>query len=197
LLRQFDRVTIAAFLQLFQPGRFIEGYVLESKPEQAPNPESRVVLDHARDAFGLNRVRLIWRMLPIDRRTAVRGEEMIDQELRRLGIGVLAPLSPGEEEAWPSNLEGGWHQIGTTRAHEDPKRGVVDANGKVHGMSNLFIAGSSIFPTSGVAPPTLTIVALALRLADHLRRVFTRGVAERQGATATARTEPALAAVSS
>jgi choline dehydrogenase-like flavoprotein len=172
IARELDKVTMAAFLQLLQPNRLVSGYILESKSEQAPNRDSRVTLDSARDAFGLNRVRLDWRMLPIDRRTVIRGEEIIDGELRRLGIGDLAPLGPGETEGWPANLEGGWHQIGTTRAHADPKHGVVDAHGKVHGMSNLFIAGSSVFPTSGAAPPTLTIIALALRLADHLKAML-------------------------
>jgi choline dehydrogenase-like flavoprotein len=169
IARQFDRVTLAAFLQYFQPGRFISGFILESKSEQAPNPDSRVTLDHAHDAFGLNRVKLDWRMLPIDRRTVVRAEAIIEDELVRLGIGTLAPLDPAEIEGWPANLEGGWHQIGTTRADNDPKHGVVDAQGQVHGMVNLFIAGSSTFPTAGAAPPTLTIVAMALRLAQHLR----------------------------
>jgi choline dehydrogenase-like flavoprotein len=59
--------------------------------------------------------------------------------------------------------------MGTTRMHPDPRRGVVDANGRVHGIANLYVAGSSVFPTSGSANPTLTIVALALRLADHLQ----------------------------
>ncbi len=111
-------------------------------------------------------------MLPIDRRTVVRAEAIIEEELRRLSIGRLAPLDQAESEGWPTNLEGGWHQIGTTRADNDPKRGVVDAQGRVHGMDNLFIAGSSTFPTAGAAPPTLTIVAMALRLAQHLRRRF-------------------------
>jgi choline dehydrogenase-like flavoprotein len=170
IARQFDRVTLAAFLQYFQPDRFISGFVVESKSEQAPNRDSRVALDHARDAFGLNRVKLDWRMLPIDRRTVVRAETIIEEELRRLGIGTLAPLEPAEIEGWPVNLEGGWHQIGTTRTDDDPKRGVVDAQGRIHGMANLFVAGSSTFPTAGAAPPTLTIVAMALRLAEHLRR---------------------------
>jgi choline dehydrogenase-like flavoprotein len=174
MVRQFDKMTIAAALGLLQPSRFISGFVLESKPEQAPNRESRVALDDKRDAFGLNRVKLDWRMLPIDRRTAVRGEELIDAELRRLGIGEVAPLAPAEIESWPANLEGGWHQLGTTRMNGDARHGVVDANGRVHGMSNLYVTGGSIFPTGGVAPPTLTIVALAVRLAHHLRDQFLR-----------------------
>jgi choline dehydrogenase-like flavoprotein len=170
IAREFDKVTIAAVLQLLQPHRLISGYILESKGEQAPNAESRITLQRVRDPFGLNRVQVDWRMLPEDRRTTVRGEEIIGEELARLGIGALLPLPPSEEEeAWPDNLEGGWHQIGTTRMHDDPRQGVVDRDGLVHGMSNLFVAGSSVFPTGGVAPPTLTIVALALRLASHLK----------------------------
>jgi len=181
MVRQFDRMTIAAFLRLFQPDRFIRGFVLESKSEQAPNPDSRVSLDDARDAFGLRRVKLDWRMLPIDRRTAVRGEEIVEAELGRLGIGGLAPLPPAEIEGWPDNLEGGWHQLGTTRMHADAEHGVVDANGRVHGMSNLFIAGGSVFPTGGAAPPTLTIVALALRLASHFKQDLFRGGSSQSG----------------
>jgi choline dehydrogenase-like flavoprotein len=172
IARQLDRATIAAMLRIIQPNRFITGFVLESKPEQSPNPESRVALDNARDAFGLRRVKLDWRMLPIDRRTAVRGEEIVDAELRRLGIGRTAPLLPEETEGWPSNLKGSWHQLGTTRMHADPKHGVVDANGRVHGVSNLFIAGGSVFPTVGTAPPTLTVIALVVRLASHLKQTF-------------------------
>jgi choline dehydrogenase-like flavoprotein len=182
IARQFERVTLAAFLQYFQPDRFIPGFVLESKSEQAPNPDSRVTLDHPRDAFGLNRVKLDWRMLPIDRRTVVRAEEIIGDELGRLGIGRLEPLPPEEIEGWPSNLEGGWHQIGTTRAADDPKRGVVDRDCRIHGMANLYVAGSSVFPTAGAAPPTLTIVAMALRLAGHLRRIMGIGTPTRREA---------------
>ena len=195
IARQFDRVTLAAFLQYFQPARFISGFILESKSEQAPNPNSRVTLDHPRDAFGLNRVKLDWRMLPIDRRTVVRAEEIIGQELERLGIGRLAPLPPEEIEGWPANLEGGWHQIGTTRANDDPKRGVVDRDGRIHGIANLYVAGSSVFPTGGAAPPTLTIIAMALRLAGHLRRVMGLGAPTRRETALPAEnraTEPAL-----
>ncbi len=170
MLKRFDQVAVAGVLRLFQPNRFIKGFVLESKPEQAPNRNSRITLDDARDAFGLRRVKVDWRMLPIDRRTVVRGEEIIDAELRRMGIGSLVPLPETEIEAWPDSLEGGWHQLGTTRMHADAEHGVVDPNSRVHGMSNLYIAGGSVFPTSGTAPPTLTIVALALRLAAHLKQ---------------------------
>jgi len=170
LIVDLPRVSVAGVLRLLQPNRFISGFLLESKPEQAPNRDSRVSLDGALDAFGLRRVKLDWRTLPIDRQTTLRGEEIIDAELRRLEIGSVAPLKPSEIEEWPDTLEGGWHQLGTTRMHVDPKQGVVDANASVHGMANLSIAGGSVFPTGGSGPPTLTIVALTLRLADRLRR---------------------------
>jgi choline dehydrogenase-like flavoprotein len=70
----------------------------------------------------------------------------------------------------PNSLAaGGWHHMGTTRMHDDPKQGVVDANCRVHGLDNLYVAGSAAFTTSGVANPTLTLIALSLRLSDHLR----------------------------
>ena len=71
-------------------------------------------------------------------------------------------------EIWPKNIVGCWHHMGTTRMDCDPAKGVVDSNCRVHGISNLFIAGSSVFPTVGSDMPTITIVALALRLADQL-----------------------------
>ena len=74
-----------------------------------------------------------------------------------------------EADPWPTSVRGARHHMGTTRMHADPHRGVVDADCRVHGIANLYVAGSSVFPTSGAANPTLTIVALALRLAGHLQ----------------------------
>jgi choline dehydrogenase-like flavoprotein len=67
---------------------------------------------------------------------------------------------------------GGYHHMGTTRMAEDPRRGVTDARTRVHGIGNLYVAGSSLFPTSGWANPTLTIVALALRTADEVSKAL-------------------------
>jgi choline dehydrogenase-like flavoprotein len=118
----------------------------------------------------LNRVRLDWRFSELDRRTIRRAEEIISEEMKRVGVGrVISGIGGDDNHAWLHDSLWGWHQMGTTRMHEDPRQGVVDADCKVHGMANLYIAGSSIFPTGGSNLPTLTIVALALRLADHLR----------------------------
>jgi choline dehydrogenase-like flavoprotein len=169
MLQRPDKMTLAVLAQVLKTDRLIAGFVLESKPEQAPNRDSRITLQEKRDPFGLPRARVDWRLLPIDRRTVMRAEELIDAELERLHMGRLAPAKPEEHEAWPSNLIGGWHQIGTTRAHSDPRQGVVDADCRVHGIDNLFVAGASVFPTGGSVSPTPTILALALRLADHLK----------------------------
>ncbi len=172
MLLEPHKVIAAALAHGLHFERFNAGVAVESKPEQAPNFASRVLLQDERDPFGLPRARVDWRLLPIDRRTVVRAEALIDGELRRLDLGSLAPLPPQESAAWPTDFAGGWHQIGTTRAHRDPKRGVVDADCRVHGIGNLHVAGASVFPTGGAVSPSPTIIALALRLAEHLKRTI-------------------------
>jgi choline dehydrogenase-like flavoprotein len=142
--------------------------VLGGACEQAPDPESRVVLGPERDALGMPRAQLNWRLGQGDRDSLYRVLRGIGRELGALGIGRLRPLI-GPDEDWPEEVLGGNHHMGTTRMARDPKQGVVDADCKVHGIANLYIAGSSVFPTGGSANPTLTLVALALRLANHLQ----------------------------
>ncbi|HEX5816212.1 MAG TPA: GMC family oxidoreductase [Methylomirabilota bacterium] len=154
----------------------IRRYPVKNVMEQAPNPESRVVLTGGRDPLGCPRVALHWRLTALDKRTAHRAHAVLDEALRRAGVGRLQSALGGPEDPWPPGLRGARHHMGTTRMHPDPGRGVVDADGRVHGVANLYLAGSSVFPTSGSANPTLTIVALALRLADHLERVVKAGV---------------------
>jgi choline dehydrogenase-like flavoprotein len=96
--------------------------------------------------------------------------EIIGMELGRAGLGRLQIKIDDSDTTWPEDLVGASHHMGTTRMSENPKQGVVDKNCQVHGISNLFIAGSSVFPTAGSGTPTLMIVALALRLADHIKR---------------------------
>jgi choline dehydrogenase-like flavoprotein len=141
--------------------------------EPMPNPDSRVTLTAERDRLGQNRVRLDWRLSRSDKRTIRRAQEIIGIELGRARLGRLMVMLDSDDTSWPSSLEHGLgHHMGTTRMHIDPKRGVVDQNCQVHGIANLFVAGSSVFPTYGYSPPTLTIVALALRLADHVKKRF-------------------------
>jgi len=77
-----------------------------------------------------------------------------------------------EDNSIPEDIHGGYHHMGTTRMNNDPKKGVVDENCKVHGIENLYIAGSSVLPTVGYANPTLTIAALSLRLADYVKNRY-------------------------
>jgi choline dehydrogenase-like flavoprotein len=140
---------------------------LNHKTEQVPNPNSRITLADERDALGRNRVRLDWQFTPLDIRSIIRAQEIIDEELRQSGLGRLEIELKGETP--PPDIHGGWHHMGTTRMNTDPKKGVVDENCQVHGISNLFIAGPSVFPTGGYANPVLTTVALSLRMADYVK----------------------------
>lgn len=138
--------------------------------EQEPNPMSRVTLSRERDALGLNRARIDWRLTPLDRRTREVAVRTVAAELGRLDAGRVR-VAPWLEQGdgLSDNVEDYNHHMGTTRMADDPKQGVVNRHCRVHGLANLYVAGSSVFPTSGFVNPTLTIVALALRLADHLK----------------------------
>lgn len=140
--------------------------------EQAPNPSSRVVLGDDYDQLGMRKILLDWRLSDIDIKTTQRLLNNLGHELGRLGRGRLRLLSVASESDQrdpQSEISGGFHHMGTTRMASSPKDGVVDANAKVFDTKNLYVAGSSLFPTGGCANPTLTIVSLALRLANHLQ----------------------------
>jgi choline dehydrogenase-like flavoprotein len=140
--------------------------------EQLPNPQSRILLSEQRDRLGMNGVQLDWRLSPMDTESAIRSQEILDQEFKRAGLGRLYTLLDADTP--PQRIRGGWHHMGTTRMHVDPRKGIVDENSRIHGISNLFIAGPSVFPTSGYANPSLTIIALAVRLADHIKQLMER-----------------------
>ncbi|MEA2472668.1 MAG: hypothetical protein QOE06_583 [Thermoleophilaceae bacterium] len=165
--------------------RFVHGRSPAARPaaiwlqvhcEQAPNRESRVALARERDATGVNVARLDRRLTDLERRTAATMAETVGAELHRLGLAEAElPVwlqEPGGD--WAARFSDSYHRIGTTRMSDDPARGVVDRDCRVHGVDGLYVAGSSVFPTGGFANPTLTIVALALRLADHLMRTSLR-----------------------
>ena len=139
--------------------------------ETTPNPDNRVVLDREKDALGMNRVKLAWKTSPDDIATMRRAMTAVGEALGRSGLGRLKIEFEEGATSWGSSQGWGCHHMGTTRMHDQATRGVVDRDCRVHGVSNLFIAGSSVFPTSGAANPTLTLIALSLRLADHLREL--------------------------
>lgn len=167
---------------------------LQVLAEQALDPESRVTLGSATDALGMKRIRLNWRYSTYDKAAAVSGLRTMAAELGALGLGRLQVL-PGAvtfgrpdfdpvelinfygtdpDDINPTNFPVGvgFHHLCTTRMSADPRSGVVDADCRVHEVDNLWIGGSSVFATGGVATPTFTIVALAVRLAEHLRAIL-------------------------
>ena len=144
-------------------------FVLDVRSEQAPNPESRITLSSERDALGIPRADLHWALSAIDKRSVRRSQEIVAQDLARSGLGRFR-ITLDDSPRFPEKMEGGCHHLGTTRMHEDPRQGVVDRDCRVHGIHDLFLAGSSVFTTGSSANPTLTIVALALRLAETLQR---------------------------
>ena len=144
--------------------------------EQAPNPDSRVTLGERVDALGQRVARLDWRLGEAEIETARRFVKVVCGEMERLGLASVDDgafsLSddPGELSGVVVDIG---HHMGTTRMATDPAHGVVDSNCTVHGVQNLHVASCSVFPTSGVSNPTFTMLALSVRLADHLARALT------------------------
>ncbi len=172
VIADVDDIAVGAYSKLRRGFIAVHTLAVQTQTESIPNPESRVSLITERDALGLNRVKLDWRMTSFDKQAIRRALLIVGQELGRAGLGRLRIDMDDNDSTWPPTLQVGHHHMGTTRMHTNAKMGVVDANCCVHGMRNLFVAGSSVFPTSGSANPTLTIVALATRLADHLTRIL-------------------------
>ena len=141
--------------------------------ETVPRRVSRVTLDRRADGLGTARAIVDWRVGEAELRTAEVFARRLDVLLRRRGLGYLDlsgfPLSR-DLDRLSERVGGGCHHMGTTRMSNDPRTGVVDRDCRVHGVENLFIAGSAVFPTSGWSNPTLTLLAVGLRLADRLRR---------------------------
>jgi choline dehydrogenase-like flavoprotein len=189
-MANLDEVAVAAWQRFIQGRKTVQTvtYIgLFGCTDPVPNPNSRVLLDNeAVDAFGMPRAMLDWRLTELDHVSLRKLAEVIGAELARNGLGRLKLHDWFTEELgdnwmvhfhdsseakrfsymdWISN-----HNIGTTRMADDPRQGVVDRNCKLHDVDNFWIAGSSVFPTSGSAQPTFSIVALALRLADHLEQ---------------------------
>jgi choline dehydrogenase-like flavoprotein len=142
------------------PKRVFDGFTILLNLEQTPSPENRVALTQRRDVLGVPRPELHWRWHPADHTRLTRLRDVVARELAELGRIELAADAMPDPNAH--------HHAGTTRMHVDVAHGVVDANCRVHGVDNVFVAGASTFPTAGFVNPVLTIVALAARLADHL-----------------------------
>ncbi|MDZ4701617.1 MAG: GMC family oxidoreductase [Rhodothermales bacterium] len=146
-------------------------FQLQARMEQSPNRDSRVFLARETDELGMPRLTLDWRLTALEKHSLRRTFEVIGEEAGKVGLGRVQLLDwlTTDDPMWTPNLGGGWHHMGTTRMHDDPKQGVVDPNGTVHGIHNLHVASSSTFTTAGASNPTLTIIAMTMRLSDRLK----------------------------
>ncbi len=143
-------------------------FTLEIHSEQIPNPDSRITLITEKDTLGMPKVNIDWRYLPEDIQSVEKTLDVFVEEFQKSGVGVFEFNKAQLEEDLTRFGAYGGHHIGTARMGNDPTTSVVDQHCKVHDLDNLYIASSAVFPTSSQANPTLTIVALSLRLADHL-----------------------------
>ena len=145
------------------------GVFLQVWLEQVPNPELGVSLSPVTDSLGCRRAEIRWGTDDLELETSRQLTRWIADDLSRLGRAEVRPLPPMyDDDAWREQVIDAFHPSGTTRMATDAALGVVDVDLQVHGVRGLFVLGSSVFPTAGYANPTLTIVALAIRLADHL-----------------------------
>ncbi len=154
------------FLVKSSDGRYALHYIAE----HAPTPESCIKLSDRKDALGLPFLDIDLRYSEIDAGSVLRAHELLDQSLRQAGLGLLEYRVPDERRIASilQQARDGFHQMGTTRMGLSPADSVVDVDCRVHGVENLYVSSSSVFPTSGQANPTFPAVALSLRVAAHL-----------------------------
>jgi len=146
-------------------------YTLGCGMELAPDPDRRLTLGVEKDALGMPRLQLDMRISDSDFARYRQTIAELGRQLLGARSGMIRLLHTTRAE-WLSVMDWGNHHMGTTRMHVDPRQGVVDANSRVHGVANLYVAGSSVFPTYGASNPTLNMIALTLRLADHIKGQF-------------------------
>ena len=148
-------------------------FVLNHRIEQAPNPSSRIVLLDERDELGRRLVGVDWHLSDVDVRTFEVGQAHALEYLESIGASRIR-ASQVSESVLADAGSTYWHNMGTTRMSTHPSDGVVDPNCRVHGVDNLYVAGSSVFCRGTFSPPTMTIVAFGLRLAAHLQESWSR-----------------------
>jgi choline dehydrogenase-like flavoprotein len=148
----------------------LDGALLQGICEQAPEPSNRVTLASTRDPFGQPRARINWRPGDAARRTLMRMGELAQDAFPQAGLPPPVPYDwIAERHLERAVVTDSGHTMGTTRMSDSPSTGVVDTDCRLHEVTGLYVAGGSVMPTSGHANPTLMMVALAIRLADHLR----------------------------
>jgi choline dehydrogenase-like flavoprotein len=143
-------------------------YPLDINAEDSPTPDNHLYLTHARDRFGTRQVGVKWKPSASDFESIATSCRLLRNAFAASGAGVYQFDDARLDDEVRKFMPIGGHHIGVTRMSRSPREGVVDPQCRVHGTANLFVASASVFPTSGYASPTLTIVALSIRLADHL-----------------------------
>lgn len=181
-LKEFSYTrTQGGWSRLKSKERKFSSFEVRACTEQAPSPDIRVTLGSECDRLGLRKIQPIrWHWSEIEINSILRLQQIFKAEIAHARLGQFQSWLELGEGTKPQCV-GGNHHMGTTRMHIDPKQGVVDENCRVHGVANLFIAGSSVFPTGGDANPTLTIIALAIRLADQVKKVMASAVTTANG----------------
>ncbi|MEP5338170.1 MAG: GMC family oxidoreductase [Algibacter sp.] len=150
-------------------------FQLITRMEQAPIANSRITISHEKDKLGVPKANFHWEFSDLEKKSIRKLHQIIKEQFEKSKIGqveLLDFLKDENDKYFPKETTPGWHHMGGTRMSNNPKKGVVDLNCKVHGISNLFIAGSSCFPTSGAPNPTLTLIALSIRLSDYLKKII-------------------------
>jgi choline dehydrogenase-like flavoprotein len=180
LSANLPNVVYGLYDSMLNPHKEDRIFHLETVFEPTPYRDSRVKLSGEKDRIGVPIVQLDWQIAPQDKEHFTRTVAEVAGALQSADLAVLIDPIESAADAWEKEILWCWHHMGTTRMHADPKFGVVDADCKVHGVSNLYVGGGSLFPTVSSDIPTVTIVALALRLSERLRQELSN---VRQGAS--------------
>lgn len=155
--------------QLFDDSDAFGGFQVIAMMEQTPYRNNRIKLGSEKDIFGIRKIIIDWKVTQKDKDMAWKSLEILANSVGEEALGRVRLLKERDTRIWKSQLGFSHHHIGTTRMGFSEKNGVVDLNQRVFGTKNLYISGSSVFPTGGHVPPTLTIVALTIKLADHIK----------------------------
>jgi choline dehydrogenase-like flavoprotein len=173
--QMFESWDEAYELSKNEKGNIERAYTLNTRIEQAPNPNSRVTIGTEKDELGVPRANLHWELTALDKYSVRKMYEILGRQFGIAGLGRIRLnefLRDENDTTFPDSTNGGWHHMGTTRMSDDPKTGVVDANCRIHGMANLYVAGAACYATSAAPNPTLTLTALSLRLSDHVKGIM-------------------------
>lgn len=169
---RFPDLLVPAYYYLFHSRSVKPRTVFEINmmTEQEPSPDSRVYLDTEKDRLGIPKAVIRWRLTDLSWHTTTTFSKLVKEQFQQAGLGEIRLHGwLDSKDGWTKRLNDLNHHIGTTRMGHSPQTGVVDTNCKVHGLQNLWIAGSSVFPTGGHSNPTLTLLALTYRTIDKMK----------------------------